>query len=442
MLVVLSDLHLNDGSASPENVSAAAFGEWFAEVQELVLETGEDRLEILFLGDIYDLIRTEFWFYPAPGRALPADAALTIEDETFPLADRPWGAEPITALCAERAAEIAVAVARASNDQLAFLSGETSRLSQAFRAREAGLVARVESGARRLAESGVSVRRLYMPGNHDRLFLVVPAVRSTILASLGAEEIGPLYEDSRHGVVARHGHEHDPWNFDETRERCPIGDPITTELVTRFAYETWRELDGKVPAALRDEVYEHLRHVEDVRPMHACFKWIECKKRELVAATTDDHDRAISHAIRKSLLRVMNRFTDIPYVRTWMERGRGAWKLLLVRWIYRLFGLGALRRLLELADWLAAHGIGNEDPLADAAHDERETARHVVYGHTHEYRHDPLDDRRVYINSGTWRPFPWQTRDGKGFTTVDKVVYLVFRGDASYETWVSDRRAG
>ncbi|HEX7598633.1 MAG TPA: hypothetical protein VF518_10495, partial [Polyangia bacterium] len=86
MLVVISDLHLNDGSAAPANISAKAFAIWMEDILALARQNKARELVFLYLGDMVDLLRTEHWFYPRPGALLGGR-----ESECFPLEDRPWG---------------------------------------------------------------------------------------------------------------------------------------------------------------------------------------------------------------------------------------------------------------------------------------------------------------------------------------------------------------
>lgn len=78
MLVIISDLHFADGTAGEHNVPVDAFHIFFENLKSAAERLKKKRREakeikIVFLGDIFDLLRTEEWFEPLP------------EDE------RPWG---------------------------------------------------------------------------------------------------------------------------------------------------------------------------------------------------------------------------------------------------------------------------------------------------------------------------------------------------------------
>src|SRR5262245_779654 len=71
MLVIVSDLHFCDGTATPSNVQPGAFTMLLGEIYGLARRNKVQDLEILFLGDVFDLLRTERWFYDRQGRPVP-----------------------------------------------------------------------------------------------------------------------------------------------------------------------------------------------------------------------------------------------------------------------------------------------------------------------------------------------------------------------------------
>src|SRR5688572_19478701 len=74
MLVVVSDLHLTDGSTS-RNPHGSAFELLGREIVEAATGRGSvDRatdIELVLLGDIFDVVRTDYW-------------------QSLPSAERPW----------------------------------------------------------------------------------------------------------------------------------------------------------------------------------------------------------------------------------------------------------------------------------------------------------------------------------------------------------------
>ena len=83
MIIVLSDLHITDASTS-FNVDATAFtkilGPW---IKENIKNKVANELHIVLLGDIFDVVRTDYW-----------------ERNKIPYDDRPWNGslDPLTAM--------------------------------------------------------------------------------------------------------------------------------------------------------------------------------------------------------------------------------------------------------------------------------------------------------------------------------------------------------
>ncbi len=75
MLIIVSDLHLMDGSSGQHYLGVDVFQRIFRDLGTKAREAGAKDIKIVFLGDIFDLIRTEQWF--------------TIDPE-----ERPWGGTP------------------------------------------------------------------------------------------------------------------------------------------------------------------------------------------------------------------------------------------------------------------------------------------------------------------------------------------------------------
>ena len=204
MLALLSDIHFCDTTAQIGNVATPAFATVLHEIYLRAerVARGLDRplrLDLVFLGDIFDLLRTERWFEDASGAPVL-------------LAERPWATAaalqsgPITPAVAARARTILDEAIAANTESLATLRGE-----------------------RRPPPEGVIVRRIYIPGNHDRLYLHDEVLRARILGALGAVDGAGLSAEGiylhrlqmpEYGLLARHGHEWDFWNFPRYRSRA------------------------------------------------------------------------------------------------------------------------------------------------------------------------------------------------------------------------------
>lgn len=492
MLVIISDLHLCDGSAAT-NVPPEAFGLWLDEVLGLAQDNGENRdgqkqpvkeLVLLYIGDVFDLLRTGHWFYPAPGEKLVPNPPLK---ENFALEDRPWGSAELNErngkpshACLVRAREIFARIAEECGDSLALLRGDLAGLSPGFRQRKGPLIERLKEGLK-----AVKVTRLYLPGNHDRLYLHDDELATAMRKALGATAIPPekggphAYKDAEYGVIARHGHEWDVWNFEAHREKqdvqviapdkyklVPIGDPITTELVARLPYEMYVRLSGDArTTTLAKGVYERLMQIEDVRPLHAAITWVIDEGRR-IAGDYDGQGALVRDTLEQTIKQVMADFMQIPFVHHWLDQ-HDRFNLTMDE-ADMLQDLDRALRILDLEDVETAlaivdkveqwgngndecsRGAGEERLLSDARSDHG--IRYCVYGHTHTFRHEPLrcdadGNEIVYFNSGTWRPRVVRTRDKMSFVGYKDIAYLVFYSGSedavagapakgtSYEAW-------
>ncbi|MBU1781892.1 hypothetical protein KKD87_00775, partial [bacterium] len=60
MLVLISDLHLTDGS-SGETINCGAFEKFTLCLEGMAEKAQANNVEVVFLGDILDLIRSDYW---------------------------------------------------------------------------------------------------------------------------------------------------------------------------------------------------------------------------------------------------------------------------------------------------------------------------------------------------------------------------------------------
>jgi UDP-2,3-diacylglucosamine pyrophosphatase LpxH len=326
-----------------------------------------------------------------------------------------------------------------------------------------------------VAGLGIPIRRLYIPGNHDRLYWVDPAVRQELLDAFAAEmPPGPRPFEvvmPEYGLVARHGHEWDSWNFEDGHadglpeqldasryQLVPIGDPITTELVARLPFAVAAALPASLDAAVRDQVYYQLRHVEDVRPLSQALRWVLAAPRSLGAGYDKATREAIIDAVDKAAKQIIAEFMRIPFVKAWLIKHDKATRILdeadqlqAIGWVAKKLHIRNVDRALK---WFEKAGLTKPtDDVQPAARELRQapSARFCVYGHTHDFRHVPLGSNPqrediVYLNSGTWRPRVAQAKDGKSFASYREMTYLVFyradedlgsrqRKGLSYELW-------
>lgn len=485
MLVVISDIHLSDGTASAHHVDPRAFRLLLTEIYRRAadcLPEGDEerrRIDIALLGDVFDLLRTERWF----------------EDEggAVPLRERPWSAA--AALDGAPPGEAALGRARAITARIISENDAALRLLRG-------------EGLEALLPPATQVRRLYLPGNHDRLFLHDAGIRAQILGALGAQGASDggeghhphRIEMPRYGLLARHGHEWDPWNFElgprdplpllrgapefpaEAYLRAPIGDPITAELVARLPYELRRRLrehPGFSGSEALDHVYRRLQLIEDVRPLLSSLQWVFYEADRLGAVLDEAQAQALGEALSDTLFCLADDFLRLDFYRAWRERhDRLGLDLsdgldLMLRAVRQLPRLDlrdvgrALSVIEPLGRRLAELGAGGDPLLRGAGREALDVLggrgqRFVVYGHTHEPAQAGL--RRghaadLYLNSGTWRERQYATQDGRGFVGWQHFSYLVFydederpfgapptreapRRGPAYEWWMGTRSKG
>lgn len=136
MLIAISDLHLTDGTTAA-NPHETAIELLLRELETSIAAKGPTELRFLLLGDIYDLLRTDYWH----SRLVPAD-------------ERPWGGK---ALDQATGMNPFAGVETQFQDILGRILAQPG--SQAL-----------ADGIQRLAErSGLPTTVHYVRGNHDRV---------------------------------------------------------------------------------------------------------------------------------------------------------------------------------------------------------------------------------------------------------------------------------
>lgn len=441
MLVIISDLHLTDGTRGA-TISAGAFqllteriadmalrASWRADGDYLPLE----RIDLLLLGDVLDVIRSTRWL---------AGAA------------RPWDDL--------HAPETVETIAGVTHDILRHNAASCAALRAL--AREGAIRLPEADPARRPAHSegqAVPVHIHYLVGNHDWFLHVrggrYDALRQTVCRHLGLanphdqpfphdpRESDELYDVlRRHKTFARHGDIYDPFNFEGDRDASSLGDAVAIELLGRFATRVEGELADELPDAAR----LGLREIDDVRPPLMVPVWIE----GLLERTCPRP--ATRRRVQKIWDELADAFLALPLVRR-----RDGWN--------RADAVDGLGRALKFgrrppvgwarltADWLSELRGEREEGLHRRALAERDfrnrRAKHIVYGHTHQAESVPLEAgcgegyafHQVYFNSGTWRrvhrPAQWAPGEHE-FVPSDAMTYLAFfqgdeRGGRPYESW-------
>jgi UDP-2,3-diacylglucosamine pyrophosphatase LpxH len=440
MLVIISDLHLTDGT-SGSTISPGAFQLLSERIVDLAIGASQrrdgsyrpiERVDLLILGDVLDVIRSSRWLQSRV---------------------RPWDDATSPALF-EIVSQITADVLRHNEEAL----GEFRKLAkEGVSIPPATLQGRPAEGE----TISVPVSIHYMVGNHD-WFYHLPGDNYSRLRGQIAQHMGlatrpdaPFPHEAwesnellqtmrRHKVFARHGDVYDPFNFEGDRNASSLGDAIVIELLNRFGAQIARELADDLP----ESALLGFREIDNIRPLLLVPVWIDGLL-----------ERSCPHpATRKQVKKVWDEladeFLDHPFVRrrdTWCpvdivdglqkalkfsRRLSVGWASWVAEWMWKLRGADN--------DSYFQHALSEQDF-------RNRRAKHIVYGHTHYHEIVPLDAsfaegyvlNQAYFNSGTWRRVFEQTRFAQSeheFISADALTYLAFfkedeRRGRPYETW-------
>jgi len=440
MLVIISDLHLTDGTTG-STISPGAFQLLSERLTELAIGASRRRggtyreiecVDLLLLGDVLDVIRSSQWMKSTV---------------------RPWD-DAKSSVLFEKVSHITTDILRHNEPALS----EFRKLAQQ------GVQIPAATREGRSAEGHlrpVPVRIHYMVGNHD-WFYHLPGENYNALRRKIATHMGlSTYPDApfpheiwesnelmqvmrRHKVFARHGDVYDPFNYEGDRDASSLGDVIVVELLNRFGAEVQRQLGDDLSRAAT----VGLREIDNVRPLLLIPVWIEGLLERSCPQPS----------VRKEVKRIWDgladEFLDQPFVRqrdTWcpVDIVDGLQKAL--KFSRRL----SVGWASWIAQWIAElRGATNASFFQHALTEQdfrNRRAKHIVYGHTHHAEVVPLDAshaegfvlNQTYFNSGTWRRVHEQTRFAPReheFIPADTMTYLAFfkddeRSGRPYETW-------
>ncbi len=451
MLVVISDLHLTDGT-SGQTIRPGAFRVFASRLRDMAYDAswrGEDKykpieeIHVVLLGDILDVIRSDKWLKGKP---------------------RPWDKNPRNPSFMKKVEEITDAILSQNKQSLAILK----RIKESPRSKVITLPPAGKKGPKDVSWNPdapqrvpVPVRIYYMVGNHDWFFhLPGPAynkIRKKIVDAMGLENTPtePFPHDlseipklrhicEQHRAYLRHGDIYDAFNFERHRDASSLGDAIVVELLNRFPQEVTNQARS---LALSRACLEGLKEIDNVRPLLAVPAWI----RGLLRRTCDEKQQRAISEIWDDLV---DEFLKLRFVKE-----RDSWfPFDLVDKLevgLKLSKAAFSRAGSELFSWINETFGGKDEPffrhaLTEAAF-RSQRARYIVYGHTHHPEIVPLDisfpgDQAVgqmYLNSGTWRRVHELARrnpDEEEFLGYYVMTYLAFyRGDERcgrpFESW-------
>ncbi len=460
MLIIISDLHLTDASTG-NTIGASAFKIFKKRIEESVYKASyrSDKVyrpirtvDVVLLGDIFDIIRSEIWF----------------ENDDI----RPWSDFKNNPKAIEVLDKIIDGILENNKDAFDILKGITGKLGREHCIKIPSSKVLKKEKVKELYELksrcipddlvDVKVNLYYMIGNHDWFFYLdnpkLNPIRKKVVDALGLSNKANVpfpwepFEDARlnkaleaHRVYACHGDKYDPFNYDEDRQQSSIGDAIVVELINRFPKEVKVKMRGRLP----DEFVEGLKEIDNVRPIISVPFWLmglldntiinEKQKKEIKDIWNEiandflhlDFVRSKDKSFRIDLVDKLQAGLFLSKFLSW-ENMSGIAKL-----VFQSFNNGE--------DQFYRHALSENKFLSNEA-------KYIVYGHTHDFELIPLNtyqskttglEEQIYINTGTWKPVHRLTklneRDNK-FVNFEVMTYCVFyKGDErkgrNFEIW-------
>jgi UDP-2,3-diacylglucosamine pyrophosphatase LpxH len=479
MLIIISDIHLGDGTTA-ESIPASAFHLFAKRLRQdahfASLSYGKYRpieeLDVLLMGDILDPLHSTKWLFPAPGN----EEIMNVEGVNLVRITepgekdyvRPW-TDPKDPRFAAKLLEVTRSILDYNREALEVLrklaTGEYIDFDP------------VDDSGERMLESQekvpLKVRFHYMVGNHDWYYHLegdaFDRIRQEIINAMGLcnppspfpfdlrksdpsqpwkadeyPEIERLF--SEYKVFARHGDCYDAFNFDNEKGRdySTLGDAFTMEVCNRYPEELKRR------SSWSPEIINNLRHITNIRPALATPLWVTGQIRKLA------DEKHLLDARENELKKVWDDLADNLLQLDFIREADKAFKFDLVDKmeiaikISKAISFDNLDGLvLRLQNRSTA---GGDRSFARFALQEPSfvdnSARYIVYGHTHYHETVPLDyddigGNQIYFNSGTWHTYFDLARKNpteKKFVPYKALTYITFykedeHDDRHFETW-------
>lgn len=433
MLVVLSDIHLSDGRTA-RNVHASAFKLLCQEIVAAADAKDAIEVHVLLLGDILDLVRTNYW-----------------HKETKP-EERPWNGE----------LDPATAMNRDTTRNQAQFAAVLDRILTTPAAKE---FVQAIDGLTGKTKRKLTTKLTYVIGNHDRVLNNFPVLQQTIRAAfpnVAEVSFANVFRSEEYGVLGRHGHEWDEnchgWSFynkvlrkgaqpkldrfaPESYKIMAIGEVVTAELMSGLVHHA--SVSAPSGTAKYAEFMESFKDINNIRPTLDVFPWLEWFARDQLGSYKDALFKSMQLSLDGVLTSSLARRWD-DLVTDLLVQGDLTDRLSLLR--KRILGrsfnefrsrVSTITKLQELADKVTP----DKDDFRTGAESEPEwkqwdakppgPIQFVIYGHTHRATHvafaASVDHRvRMYINTGTLLPLIGRTSSGEGFATALQMTMAFF----------------
>jgi UDP-2,3-diacylglucosamine pyrophosphatase LpxH len=469
MIVIISDLHLTDGS-SGEIISDSAFRLFRNRVSDMAYDAswrcdgkncsecreGSDckkyykpieSIDILLLGDILDMIRSEQW-----NEALEMIMPWTTprQNEFFATVEK-----IVTGILNFNQSSFNILKGISRNDDI--------KIPKEMRPAgiEKKLTEKISDEASPEKVS-VKVNIYYMIGNHDWFFYIddprLVNLRNKVIDTLGLanekDKPFPYHRaDSKaiemaqdiHRVFAEHGDQFDKTNFQKPhRDASSVGDVIVIKMLNAIPAKIEKYLENcKEKAGPPEEIkafIKQLREIDNLRPYTLAPAWITqvLKEAKLNA-------KIVNEAIKHALQAVIKEFVKNNMVsKDFMLKI----EMTLVKlFLGGNFNIGVLSSLINHTSYSKDRLESYRKYAITMAHGQEKDF--FVMGHTHYAEIVPLSNyvdkegvkrSKIYINTGTWRSVHLRGFDDNSFVSNKTMTIAGFfksdeRKGRSFEFW-------
>ena len=458
MLVIISDLHVTDGS-SGEIIDEKAFRIFRNRISDMAYdaswrkESGEyipiDTINILLLGDIIDMIRSEKW-------------------NAQPEVNMPWTVQRGDAFF-DLLEDITNGILENNKKSFAILKDIASGgigipASMHILSEDEKLHQNVGSLA---SEEKVhpKVNIYYMVGNHDWFLYIdhprMNDIRNRVIDALGlanerdkkfpyhpTENDDLLRTQQEHCVFALHGDMFDESNCQSTgRDNSSVGDVVVLKLLNEIPNQVMRQIEtfntSKMGSITNIETFvKELREIDNLRPYSLAPLWISqvIKKYDLDINLVND-------SIREALKELIHDFTRNPLV----SEHRKMYLVMTVAGflIGNNFNIESLASIIEHLS-LAKDSFETYRKYARTLSMEEygQDKKFFVMGHTHYPEIVPMSSfnangqqlSKIYFNTGTWRMLHKQgVYDDSLISYKTMTMAAFFKGDErmghAFEYW-------